>query len=68
MTIIQFLKAGFVWFIIAIIAIINGTFREEIPIPYLGQQVALPLSGLSLSIIVFVTTYTSYNVLKSLSQ
>jgi hypothetical protein len=40
MTIIQFLKAGFVWFIIAIIAIINGTFREEIPIPYLDQQVA----------------------------
>jgi hypothetical protein len=27
-------------------------------------KVALPLSGLSLSIIVFVTAYTSYNVFK----
>ena len=49
MTASLFLKVSAVW--IAILAIGNGSFREGVLAPYLGQGAALPISGISLSII-----------------
>lgn len=35
----------------------NGTFRQYVLVPNLGMAVALPLSGLTLSLLVLVMTY-----------
>lgn len=50
------LIAAAIWFAIAILAVANGAFREQILIPQLGKLVALPLSGISLSLLVLVVT------------
>jgi len=53
-------KAGMIWFVIAVFAVINGAFRESVLVPSFGQSVALPISGLNLSIIIFMVTYLSF--------
>jgi hypothetical protein len=50
-------KAAIIWFLIACLAVVNGLLREQLLAPKLGMAVALPLSGLSLSVIVFAVTY-----------
>jgi hypothetical protein len=62
MTFNLFLKAAVIWFIIAIFAVINGIFRESIITPYFGEAVALPTSGITLSIIIFTITYYSFKL------
>jgi hypothetical protein len=57
-------KSVFFCFLIAIFTVINGTFREVVMASYFGQQIALSLSSLSLSIIFFATSHTSYNFYK----
>ncbi len=51
------LKAAAIWFLIACLAVANGLLREQVLAPKLGMTAALPLSGISLSIIVFAVTY-----------
>jgi len=51
------LKASVVWFVIALLAIANGIFRETVLVSLLGQNIALPVSGILLSFIVFIITY-----------
>lgn len=60
MTVSLFLKTGMIWFVIAILAIENGVFRESVLVSTLGQNIALPVSGITLSIIVFIVTYVSF--------
>ena len=55
-------KAGAIWFVIAILAVINGIFRESILLPAVGQGVALPVSGIILSIIIFMVTYVTFKL------
>jgi hypothetical protein len=43
-----------VWFLILLLAIINGAFREAVLIPNLSKPVALALSGLLLSWIILM--------------
>lgn len=50
------LKAIGLWLVIVIAAILNGIFRESVLEPTLGANLALPLSGILLSILVFVIT------------
>lgn len=52
-----FIKVSLVWMAIATLAIGNGVFRESVLVPNIGQGAALPISGISLSFIVFVVTY-----------
>ena len=59
------LKAGGVWLFIVIVAIANGLVRETFLVPALGQPLALPVSGISLSVLVFVITYAKYPVIRS---
>lgn len=62
MTVNLFLKTSMIWVIIALMAIINGLFRENVLIPSLGPHIATPVSGILLSIIVFIVTYVSFPV------
>lgn len=48
------LKATGVWLLIVIAAVINGVIREILFVPMLGIEMALPLSGIVLSIIIFL--------------
>ena len=57
MTVNLFLKASIIWVIIALFAIMNGIFRENVLVSILGQHMAVSVSGIMLSIIVFIVTY-----------
>jgi membrane protease YdiL (CAAX protease family) len=54
-------RAAVIWLVIVCFAVSNGILRENILAPRLGETFALPLSGLTLSIIVFVVAYFSFN-------
>ncbi|MDX1353134.1 MAG: hypothetical protein R3254_08980 [Thiomicrorhabdus sp.] len=49
-------KAIGLWLVIVIAAILNGMFRESVLVPTIGANLALPLSGILLSILVFIIT------------
>ena len=50
------LKALGLWFYILLFAILNGTVREAVLVPLLGQNTALPLSGVTLSLVIFIVS------------
>lgn len=50
------LRSLFVWVLIVPLAILNGGLREEILIPWLGEQIALPVSGILLCILILIVT------------
>ena len=50
------LKASTIWAAFIPIAILNGALREKGLLPLLGQRLALPLSGISCSILFFLLT------------
>lgn len=62
MTLTLFLKTAMIWVIIAIFAVINGLFRESVLSPHFGESVALPASGITLSIIIFTIIYLSFKL------
>lgn len=63
MTANLFLKTSIIWVIIALLAILNGIFRESVLVSNLGQSMAIPVSGITLSMIVFIITYVSLPLL-----
>lgn len=52
-------KAIVIWLIIALLAIVNAGIREKLLTPIIGPEIALPVSGLLLSIFVFLVAYVS---------
>ena len=52
----KYLKAFGIWFLITPLAILNGGIRDYITEPLLGN-IALPLSGIILSIMIFIVAY-----------
>lgn len=52
-------KAVAIWLVILVMAIINAGIREKILTPTIGSGLALPTSGLLLSIIVFLIAFVS---------
>ena len=64
MSLYLFLKAALIWFIIAVFAIANGIFRESFLEPYIGEAIALPLSGITLSIIIFTIALLSFKLIE----
>ena len=50
------LKACGVWVLLVLLAVLNGTVREKRLVPLLGAQWALPLSGISLSLLILGAT------------
>ena len=47
-------KACGLWVLLVPLAIFNGAIREGVLAPMLGQRLALPLSGVSLSALIFL--------------
>lgn len=45
-----------IWLLLACGAIINGVARDKLIAPLIGERLALPLSGLTLSILIFCVT------------
>lgn len=60
MTVNLVLKASMIWIIIALLAILNGIFRENVLISNLGQSMAISVSGITLCLIVFIVSYVSF--------
>jgi hypothetical protein len=53
------LKAMAIWLVILVMAIVNVAIREKLLTPAIGSGLALPASGLILSVIIFLVAYTS---------
>lgn len=51
------LKSIGIWLLIVIVAIINGAIRDKLLTPLIGAHLSLPISGITLSFLVFVITY-----------
>ena len=52
-----FFKASLIWLAIACLAVLNGILRQQLVAPMLGSGLALPISGITLSLMVFLVTY-----------
>lgn len=63
MSLILLLKASAVWMLIAVLAVGNGVLRDTVVAPMVGRGIALPLSGIILSLIVIAATYVSFDFL-----
>ena len=50
-------KALAIWVVILVLAVINGTLREAVLIPKLGNTSGLILSGVLLSLLILAATY-----------
>jgi hypothetical protein len=50
------LRATGIWLLLLLAAILNAALREQLFAPWLGKAVALPLSGILLSTLVFGVT------------
>jgi hypothetical protein len=53
------LKAVGVWLVILVVAILNAALREMVVAPLAGPGIALPLSGVLLSLLVFAVAWLS---------
>lgn len=51
------LKSILIWLLIIPFAILNGVLRESVLNSILGENVALPISGILLSLIIFLIAY-----------
>jgi hypothetical protein len=59
------LKATGIWLLIVVAAIINGLLREKLVAPMLGIETALPISGVTLSIVIFLFSLMSVSFIGS---
>ena len=53
------LKTIGIWLIIVILAILNGAIREKLLTPNIGSSIALPMSGLLLSILILLVAFVT---------
>lgn len=53
------LKALAIWVSFLIVSMLNGMGREQVLSPIIGESIALPLSGLTLSAFIFIITYST---------
>jgi hypothetical protein len=53
------LRATGLWLVLLLTAILNAALREQLFAPWLGKTAALPLSGITLSLLVFGITLIS---------
>lgn len=60
-----FIKATGIWLLIVVAAILNGVFREKVIVPVVSAGLVLPLSGMLLSILVFLITLISITIIGS---
>lgn len=51
------LRAAAIWLLLVVGAFLNAAVREKLLVPFLGQPWALPLSGVLLSLLIFLLTF-----------
>jgi hypothetical protein len=51
------LKTIGIWLVMVIVAIVNGVIREKLMASMIGSAIALPVSGLLLSILIFLVVF-----------
>ena len=51
------IKLLFIWLVMVVCAILNGTLRDKVLSYYIGENIALAVSGVSLSLLVFLVSY-----------
>lgn len=56
MTLLLTVKILGLWVLLALVAIINGVVRDKLLAPLIGARLSLPLSGVSLSLLIFCVT------------
>lgn len=61
-------KATIIWLLIVIAAIINGVIREKLIVPMSSIETALPLSGITLSIIIFLISLASVSFIGAIES
>jgi hypothetical protein len=61
-------KALGIWSLMALLAVLNGILREKVLVPLLGQPLAELLSGISLSLLIFLLTWLSIPWLGTLAS
>jgi hypothetical protein len=52
-------KAALIWLLIVIMAIVNAAIREKLLAPIISSRIALPVSGMLLSVFVFLIAFLS---------
>ena len=62
------IKSIGIWLLIVIAAIINGAIREKLLTPLIGAHLSLPISGITLSVLVFVITYFALPLLDNVKS
>jgi len=58
-------RALLLWLLLSVLAMLNGILREQLLNPLFGEAVALPLSGISLSLLVFAVSYLGARFLRA---
>lgn len=53
----KILKVVGLWFLIAVLAVANGFLRDVVIAPVFGMEYALPLSGVTLSLIIMLVSF-----------
>ncbi len=59
------LRAAGIWGLFVVLAILNAALREKVLGPLIGNPAALPLSGILLSILVFLVTLALFPKLRA---
>lgn len=52
-------KSVVIWLVLMITAVANAAIREKLLVPVIGSGISLPVSGLLLSILIFLVVYVS---------
>ena len=68
MNTLQIIKAFFVWVLIAFFAVINGAIRENLLAHTMSNKTALTVSGITLSIVILLVTFFTFNLFKVKSR
>lgn len=55
--IMRLLKSFIVWICFIPVAILNGGLREYVLVKFIGEETALPVSGILLSVFIFLVTW-----------
>ena len=53
----RLLKSFIVWICFIPVAILNGGLREYVLVKFIGEETALPVSGILLSVFIFLVTW-----------
>ncbi len=60
----MFLRSFFVWFVLLVLAVLNGTFRQAVLLPRFGDGPAHALSTVLLCILIFTVSWFSVDYLR----